>query len=380
MVKIRRKNLKRKASFKLPVWAVSLFAVCTVLLSYGISGNTAALQKAAYLASLTVMPEGAFFAAEKAENTIYERLYGEGLLFFQKSVLTGENEDYSDLKETPADIAESMESFDISSYDNSGIVQEKTYGDYQATSSFENVFLRNVSKQTEVDIEKILNTKFSLPVSDISSPVVLIYHSHSTETYCLADSGTFSADYPARTDSKSLNMIRIGDEITKILKANGIGVIHDRTICDSVYSEAYERSRQVIEKILNDNKSIVITLDIHRDAIYQSELVRIKPTADIEGKKAAQLMIITGVQSGNSDFPDWESNLSFALRLQQAAENKYEGLMRPILFAEKKYNMDITPYSLLIEVGTDVNTLDEAAYSGRLLGDVLSDFIKEYNI
>ena len=102
-----------------------------------------------------------------------------------------------------------------------------------------------------------------------------------------------------------------------------------------------------------------------------------KPTAIADGKKASQMMIITGAQGGNvTSFPDWETNLSFALNLQNALNTEYANLMKPVYFCNRKYNMDITPYSLLIEVGTDVNTLEESAYSGRLLGSVLADYIK----
>ena len=88
-------------------------------------------------------------------------------------------------------------------------------------------------------------------------------------------------------------------------------------------------------------------------------------------------MILTGAEGGNVDsFPSWETNLSFAVNLQKAVNDKYENLMKPMYFCNRKYNLNLTPYSLLIETGTDVNTLSEAAYSARLLGDVLADFIK----
>ena len=133
----------------------------------------------------------------------------------------------------------------------------------------------------------------------------------------------------------------------------------------------------VKEKILSRYPSIIITLDIHRDAIYYDNYTRVKPVAEIDGKKAAQMMIITGADGGNvTDFTDWETNLSFAVNLQKAVNDRYPKLMKPIYFCNRKYNMDITPYSLLVEMGTDVNTLEEAAFSGRLLADVLADYIK----
>lgn len=364
----------------MPVWAAVLLAVCTVLLSYNINISSPLLSEIVFISSLSVMPEGAIYKANETVNRAINRLFGtEDIDFFQKSGTLNDSDDFSDLTVTPSDILRSMEEHDPAEYAEDGKTVEKTFVEHQATDSFENVHVRNVTDTKSVDIEAVLDSDFSLPVSDVSQPTVLIYHTHSTETYILADNGKFSSDYPTRNDNKDMNMIRVGDEITKLLEANGIGVIHDRTIYDTVYTGAYSKSREGIEAVLKENPSIVITLDIHRDAIYYDELTRVKPTVEINGMKAAQLMIIAGSQDGNvTDFPDWETNLSFALHLQKTANDKYENLMKPVFFCMRKYNMDITPYSLLIEVGTDVNTLQEAAYSGRLLGDVLSDFISTY--
>lgn len=380
MVVIKKKLFRRKPSFKLPVRAVLLIAVCTVLLSFNISLNSPVMCKIAYLGALLTMPESAVYKAENLKNELTEYFIGDdNILFFQKSGTMNDSDDYSDLTVTPDDILESMENYRNEEYEEDGKITEKTFTDYQATDSFENVYVRNVTDTKTVDVEAVLSADFALPVSDISEPTVLIYHTHSTETYILSDNGRFSSSRPTRNDDTSLNMIRVGDEITKILEAKGIGVIHDRTIYDTVYTGAYSKSRSGIESILKENPSIIITIDIHRDAIYSDDLTRVKPVVEINGMKAAQLMIIAGCQDGNvTDFPDWEMNLNFALKLQKTANDKYENLMKPVFFCMRRYNMDITPYSLLIEVGTDVNTLQEAAYSGRLLGDVLSDFINEY--
>lgn len=289
---------------------------------------------------------------------------------------------FSDLTVMPDDIIENMQKaiklFEKKGYEYDGVTVEKNFSDYQATDSYDGVHLRNVTADSDADIEKILADGCQLPVSDFSKPTVLIYHTHSTESYALSDNGEFSTDYPTRNDDNNLNMIRVGEEIAAVLEAKGIGVIHDKTVYDTVYTGAYGKSRDGIEKILEKNPSVIITLDIHRDAVYYDDYTRVKPTAEIGGVKAAQMMIIAGAEGGNvTDFPDWETNLSFALNLQKAVNSKYEGLMKPIYFCNRKYNMDITPHSLLIEVGTDVNTLTEAAYSGRLLGDVLSSYIKE---
>lgn len=124
--------------------------------------------------------------------------------------------------------------------------------------------------------------------------------------------------------------------------------------------------------------TIEITIDVHRDDITYEDNTKVKPTAEIDGKKAARMMIIAGAEYGSiENYPDWEYNLRFALAVQNKVEEKYEGLMRPILFSERKYNMDETRNSFLLEVGTGANTLDEACYSARLFATALGELLQE---
>lgn len=215
---------------------------------------------------------------------------------------------------------------------------------------------------------------------DKSQPAVLIFHTHTTEGYEMLDRGFYSNSYTGRGEDKSRNMVRVGDEITKMLEKSGYKVIHDTEIHDRKYTGAYDHSRVNVEAYLKKYPSIQVVLDIHRDAIHLSNGNKIKPTAEINGKKAAQIMIITGAQEGKvKDFPDWEQNLRFAVRLQQTCETMYPGLMRPILFSQRKYNMNLSHCNLLLEMGSDANTLEEAAYSGRLVGTAIAKLLDEYS-
>ena len=361
-----------------------IFAAVIIIFSVYLASVSFVPEKVMYISSLFSMPQGMVYKIGQLRDELISKYFiGDNSGIIQNSGSINEligYRDFSDLTATPDDIKRSTEKFAKEfekKYKYDGDIVEKTFTDNQATDSYMNVHVRNVTAGSEIDIESILNAGCTLPVVDYSEPVVLIYHTHSTESYMFSDNGKFSSDYPTRNDDKNVNMIRVGDEITAVLEANGIGVIHDRTIYDKTYTGAYDTSRAGIEKILEKFPTIVITLDIHRDAIYYDDETRVKPTTVAEGVKASQMMIISGAQGGNvSSFPDWETNLSFALNLQQSLNNKYENLMKPVYFCNRKYNMDITPYSLLIEVGTDVNTLEESAYSGRLFGSVLADYIK----
>lgn len=377
--------MKKKMKIKLPLNIFPVFAAVIIVFSVYLSTFAFVPAKIIYISSLFAMPEGMIYKIGQIKDEFLEKILPEDKSeIIQNGGSINElirYRNFSDLTVTPDDIIRNTEkilkSFDSGKYKYDGVVVERTFTDYQATNSFENVHVRNVTADSEIDIENILKSGCALPVDDYSEPTVLIYHTHSTESYIPADNGKFSSDYPTRNDDKNMNMVRVGDEITAVLESKGIGVIHDRTIYDSTYTGAYDVSREGIEKILEKYPSIVITLDIHRDAVYYDDYTRVKPIAEIDGAKAAQMMIIAGAEGGNvSSFPDWEKNLSFALTLQKAVNTEYENLMKPVYFCNRKYNMDITPYSLLIEVGTDVNTLEEASFSGRLLGDVLADYIK----
>lgn len=376
---------RKRKNFTMPIGAVIVLCVLLISASYHMSLDGTIGTKLAHISAVLAMPEGFSNEIKSLKKNIIGYFKPDNKItdIQQKSSSYNDSVETETLSSTPSDILKSMEKiqklFNSGKYEYTGEVLEKTYIDYQATDSFDNIFVKNTTETKDIDIEEILNSEFSLPIDKIDEPAVLIYHTHTTETYIMTDNGKFSSDYSERSNDENVNMIRIGDEITRILKNNGIGVIHDTTIYDSVYTGAYSKSREGIEKILEKHPSIVITLDIHRDAIYYDSTTRIKQITKIGNDKAAQMMIIAGAEDGNiTDFSSWETNLSFAVRLQKAANDKYKNLMKPILFCCRKYNMDITPYSLLIEVGTDMNSLKEAAYSGRLLGDVLADFIKQY--
>ena len=262
-----------------------------------------------------------------------------------------------------------------------GSIKEVTFTDEGVTDEYENIRVKNTNK-TEIDIGKKLSQKLPLSV-DREKPAVLIYHTHTTETYQLIDRDFYAQGHLSRSNDKAVNMVRVGKAVAEEIEKQGFKVIHHTEIYDNPYSGAYYRSEDAVEKILEENPSVVITLDLHRDAIQDDYGVKTKPTAVINGKKAAQIMIITGCQeegNGITDLPEWEINLTFALKLQQSMESTFPGLTRPVFFCARSYNMGLTPCSLLVEMGTDANTLDEAVYSGKMLGRALSLILEEYEV
>lgn len=280
----------------------------------------------------------------------------------------------------PKDIQKLINQAEID-YANSskdGEIIEKDYSKQNATAELDGLYVRNTTLEHDIDIQKYLNGKVYANI-DKDEPSVLIYHTHTTETYELLDRGFYTNERESRSENPGENMVRVGETICKVLENNGYKTIHNKTIYDKKYSGAYERSCKEISEILKENPSIQIVLDIHRDAIYQKDGSRVKPVAEINGQKAAQIMIISGCEDGNvTNFPNWEKNLSFAVQLQNKLKNDNPQLVRPLMFCSRKYNMHLTPCSLLIEFGTDANTLSEAVYSAELFAESLSGFLKEY--
>ncbi len=262
---------------------------------------------------------------------------------------------------------------------NNGEISAEDYSLKNATNEYNGIYLRNTTPNNQnINIGEYLNKKLQMNVEK-NKPAVLVYHTHTSETYELLDRGFYTNERDTRSQSSKENMIRVGEELCNALEEQGYKVIHDKTIYDETLSGAYERARENISKILKANPSIQVVLDIHRDSIYLKDGTRVKAVSQINGDKVAQIKITTGCEDGNvTDFPNWQKNLTFALKLQEALTKEAPSLARPLNLACRKYNMDLMPNSLHIEIGTDANTLTEALNSANLLANAITRILKEY--
>lgn len=284
--------------------------------------------------------------------------------------------------ESPSDIQKLVNDAEkkYANSSNDGEIIEADYSKQNATSEYNGIYLRNTTLNHTINIDDYLNRKVQAYV-DEDKPAVLIYHTHTSETYELLDRNFYTNERSTRSESSAENMVRIGEEICKVLEKNGYKTIHDKTVYDEKLNGAYDRSRARISQILKDNPSVQIVLDVHRDSIYQKDGSRIKTVTEINGKKVAQIMLISGCEDGNvTDFPNWQKNLTFAVQLQQKLTNDNKTLTRPLMFCSRKYNMDLVPCALSVEIGTDANTLGEAVFSAQLFANSLSQFLEEYKI
>lgn len=259
-----------------------------------------------------------------------------------------------------------------------GDIIRTTYQKYTGSTFIDLENGGQVNNRTDISNEKLKKESRCLPdftISDTAEPQVLIYHTHTTESFEPYVRKKYDPKFNYRTTDETKNMIMVGDAIQAELEAKGIGVIHLKTIHDyPSYNGSYARSRESITPILEQYPSIKVALDIHRDAI-SGDGVAYQPYVEIDGKEAAQIMIISGCDDGTLDMPNYMKNFRFACRLQQKLESDNPGLTRPILFDYRHYNQDLTTGSLLIEVGSHCNTLSQVQYSGQLIGSSLGELL-----
>lgn len=266
--------------------------------------------------------------------------------------------------------------------DNDGKIESVHYGTYNDKAYVDLQNGGQVRNCTSVPNEILKQASGELPNISVdlssSEPQVLIYHTHATESFEPYSRDYFDSSFTAKTTDCEKNMIAVGNAVCEELENNGVSVIHDLSIHDyPSYNNAYSSSRETISEILKQYPSIKVVLDIHRDGIQRQDGTRVAAVTEVNGKKAAQLMIISCCDDGSGEMPDYMENFKFASLLQGRLESDWKGLTRPILFDYRHYNQDLSTGGLLIEVGSHGNSVDEAVYSGKLLGRSLASALKE---
>lgn len=232
-----------------------------------------------------------------------------------------------------------------------------------------------VWNNTEISNETLEKAASQLPTfheNAENSPRVLVYHTHSNESF-LPKQSWFDEEYPIRSTDCAKNMIAVGDALCETLAKNGITVIHECKQHDyPMFTGAYYRSAESVSTLLEQYPDIDIVIDLHRDGIVQNDGSLGAPVCEVNGKTAAQFMIISCCENEDFDMPDYIENFKLACLLQNTAEEMYPNLARPVLFDYRNYNQNLSKGALLIEVGSHGNSLDEAVYTGELLGEIIA--------
>ena len=197
-------------------------------------------------------------------------------------------------------------------------------------------------------------------------PAVLILHTHTTESYTQTGEA-YRESSSWRTLDKSYNMVSIGDIVGNYLEENGIGVIHHRELNDyPSYNGSYTRARKTLKALLKEHPQIRLVLDLHRDAAGD-EKSQMRTRATVAGQPSAQLMVVIGTNHGA-----YEENLSLGLKLHARLEQQAPGIMRPLQLRSQRFNQDLCPGALLIEVGAAGNTHPEAHTAARELAKAIA--------
>ena len=236
-----------------------------------------------------------------------------------------------------------------------------------------NVYVHNTSAAplTLDDLE----SGFSAVLTD-DAPQVLIVHTHGCEAYTMPEGEEYIASDDHRTLDEAYNVVRVGDEIARALTDADIGVLHDRTLHDYPnYSGAYNRSLATVERYREEYPSIVYVFDVHRDAVADAQGSQYKLLC-AEEPDAAQLEFVIGSDGGGLGHPKWRDNLRLACAVQETLLEDYPTLMRPIIVRNSRYNQQVTTGSLLLEVGTAGNSLEEALIAARLFADGFAKTVK----
>ena len=318
---------------------------------------------------------------KSSENDMKDILSGEDILSEGYGVQEEKSDEKSGVKlESPLEMVSDDagdKPYPTQWYENGDVIRT-TYGYYSGTSFFDLDKCGQVNNKTYWSNDDLYNESLCLPnftISNTSEPQVLIYHTHTTESFEPYVREHYDTSFNYRSTDETKNVVMIGDAIQAELEAKGIGVIHARTIHDyPSYNGSYDRSRETIIPILEEYPSIKVALDIHRDAISGDGFIY-QPYVEINGREAAQIMIISGCDDGTLGMPEYIKNFHFACSLQQQIEGDFAGLTRPILFDYRHYNQDLTTGSLLIEVGSHGNTLEQVQYSGQLIGQSLAQLL-----
>lgn len=222
--------------------------------------------------------------------------------------------------------------------------------------------------EKQLNVDQLLKKDMTID-NNKDGPKVLIYHTHSQEAF--ADS---------KKGERSETIMGMGAYLAQILNEEyKIDTIHHKGIYDLIdgnldRSKAYQLAETEVRKILADNPSVEVVIDLHRDGVKESTHL----VTEIDGKKTAQIMFFNGLSrtrtNGDIEYlhnPYIEDNLAFSLQMQIEALEKYPGFVRRIYLKSYRYNMHLMPKTLLIEAGAQTNTVAEMKRAMRVLAEIL---------
>lgn len=235
-----------------------------------------------------------------------------------------------------------------------------------------------LDSNTETNAQQISGTRFlgeDLSIKqDSKVPQILIYHTHSQETFV-----------DSREGKEEDTIVGVGNYLTDLLEEKyGYQVIHVTDAFDMMggtldRSKAYDYARTSIEKVLEENPTVEVVIDLHRDGVPDDRRL----VTEVNGKSTAQLLFYNGlsytVNQGAVSYlpnPYIEENLAFSFQLEYQAAQYYPDLYRGIYLAGLRYNLHLKPRALLLEAGAQTNTVEEVRNAMEPFADILNRVLK----
>lgn len=221
------------------------------------------------------------------------------------------------------------------------------------------------------ETEYALTEEMLKPDITIENRNVIIFHTHSCESYTSSEKFPYTPTGNYRTTDLNYTVTRVGTELENELKKYNYNVIHSTDYHDyPSYNGSYTKSLKTVENITKNNPSDII-IDLHRDAIgSRSDYA---PTVKIGEEEAAQIMFVIGTNNGGLWHPNWNQNLKFAVKVQEKAEEMYPGLFKNIMLTKSRYNQHTGKFANIIEVGATGNTLEQCLTSMKYLAKVMGE-------
>ena len=227
-----------------------------------------------------------------------------------------------------------------------------------------------IKNQTSYELTQEMLT----PDITIENKNILLFHTHSCESYTSSEKYPYTPTGTFRTTDLNFTVTRVGSELENYLKQYNYNVVHNTDYHDyPAYNGSYTRSLATVQKLLETTPADII-IDVHRDAVGSRN--DYAPTVKIGEEEAAQIMFVIGTNGGGLWHPDWNQNLKFAIKIQEKAEELYPGLFKPIMLTNSRYNQHTGKYASIIEVGATGNTLEQCLTSMKYLAKVMNEVIQ----
>lgn len=263
----------------------------------------------------------------------------------------------------------------------SAISSGRKSGDLAAASAIVSAFTpsKGIVFDPEYEPDENEHTDETVPADIVSEAIpvsngkrVLIYHTHTHEAYNMEYEGEYEQLESWRTDDNRHNVVRVGAELAQLLTDRGFEVVHDSTDNEQTeLSTAYQRSLTTLSAYGGEKFDLYI--DLHRDAYTEGAQL----TCDYGGSEAARLMMLIGKGENFSDKPYFEENFALAQKITAAVNEICPALCRDVLVKTGRYNQHVAPKSILIEAGSNMNTLSEVLASMPVLADAIAEVYAE---